>query len=111
MKRLSALVAALALASCFGRVSAWAVAPGDPHACCAGEDSTPAKAPVVAECCATPAAAAAVKTVSPELTFVVVAAPVLAPSFPIESVAADASGPPGPDALRSSVPARAPPLA
>lgn len=103
--------AVLALVSCFGRVSAWAAVPGDPHACCAGESSAPEQGPVVAECCAVPAAAAAVKPLAPELTFVVVAAPIPAPALSVECVEAAASGPPGPDALLSSVPARAPPLA
>lgn len=107
----AAVLAVLALASCFGRVSAWASVPGDPHACCAGESSAPAEGPVVTECCAAPAAVAAAKPLSPELTFVVVAAPSLKPSVSVESVEADASGPPGPNALLSAVPARAPPLA
>lgn len=110
-RKLCAVLAVLALASCFGRVSAWAAVPGDPHACCAGESSAPEKGPVVAECCATPASAAAVEPLAPEQSFIVVAAPSLAPSVAVESVEFDASGPPGPDALLSSVPARAPPLA
>lgn len=109
-RKFCAVLAVLALASCFGRVSAWAAVPGDPHACCPG-DSAPDKGPVVAECCAVPATAAAVKPLAPERTYFVVAAPVMAPSFSVESVEAAASGPPGPDAFLSSVPARAPPLA
>lgn len=109
-RKLCAALSVLALASCFGRVPAWAAEPGDPHACCTGT-SAPAEAPVVAECCAIPAAAHAVKPLSVELSFIVVAAPVLAPAFAFERVEADASGPPGPRIFRSAVPARAPPLA
>lgn len=110
-RKLCAALAVLALTSCFGRVSAWAAVPGDRHACYAGEPSAPEKDPVVTECCAAPAAVASAKPLSPELTFVVVAAPSLKPSVSVESVEADASGPPGPNALLSAVPARAPPLA
>lgn len=106
-----AVLAVLALISCFGRVLAWAAVPGDPHACCPGESSAPEKGPVVAECCAVSAAAAAVKPLAPQVSFIVVAAPSLAPSLSVESIDAGASGPPGPDALLSAVPARAPPLA
>ena len=108
--KLCAALVILALASCFGRVSVWAAAPGDPHACCSGKSSTPAKAPVIDECCATPAAVAAVKPLAPQLSFIVVAAPVLAPTFFVECVETDASGPPGPRTFFSAVPARAPPL-
>lgn len=108
MRRLSALVAVLALAACFGRVSAWAAPAGDPHACCSGE--APAKAPAVAECCATTAAVAAPQAPVPDLA--VVDIPVLdvpAPRF--APPAAEASAPPGPQTRLSSVPARAPPPA
>jgi len=110
-RQLFVALTVLALASCFGRVSAWAAAPGDPHACCTGKSSSPAKTPVVAACCAAPAAVQAVKPLAPQLSFVVVSALVLAPVFAVESVEADASGPPGPRTFRSAVPARAPPLA
>ncbi|MDO8757478.1 MAG: hypothetical protein Q7J64_05665, partial [Elusimicrobiota bacterium] len=68
IRKFCAALAVLALASCFGQVSSWAAVPGDSLACCTGESSAPAKGPVVTECCATPAAAHAVKPVSPELT-------------------------------------------
>jgi hypothetical protein len=110
-RKFCAALAVLALASCFGRVSAWASAPGDSHACCAGDSPAPAKAPAVAECCAVPAAAHAVKPLSVELSFIIVAAPAPAPAFAFERVEADASGPPGRRTFRRAVPARAPPLA
>ncbi len=110
-RRALAVLTVLALASCFGRVSAWANAPGDAHACCRGESSTPAKGPVLAECCAVTAAVGAVKTVPASLTFVIVDSPAPAPSFAAAPLAEAGSSPPGPQTLRSAVPARAPPLA
>lgn len=111
VRKCAAALLVLALASCYGRVSAWATAPGDDHGCCRGEASTPAETSSLAECCAVPAAIHAVKTAPSSLTFVVVPEPALVPAPSILTVAASGSAPPGPtQALRACVPSRAPPL-
>lgn len=110
-RKIAAVLTVLALAACFGRVSAWAGVPGDAHACCRNDSSAPAKAPTLAECCPALAAAHALKTVPSQMTFVVVAAPSLAPSSCVTETISGASSPPGPQTLGASVPARAPPLA
>ena len=104
-RKIAAVLAALALAACFGRVAAWASTPGEAHACCA-----PTKAPVLSDCCAIPAAVAPVETPLPDLVFVAVAVFKPAPSV---FVAAEIENPapPGPQTLCYSVPARAPPIA
>ncbi len=104
-RRIAAVLTVLALASCFGRVSAWAAGPGEAHACCA-----PAKAPVLSDCCAVGAAVAAPQSPRPDLVLVALPAPVVVPSGFV-ALAAEAPAPPGPQILRASVPARAPPLA
>lgn len=110
-RRALAVLSVLALASCFGRVSAWANAPGDAHACCRGESSAPAKGPVLAECCAVTAAVGAVKAVPASLTFIIVESPALATSVTASPVTETGTSPPGPQTFRSAVPARAPPRA
>ena len=105
-RRIAAVLTVLALAACFGRVSAWA-SMGDAHACCA---SDPSETPTLVECCPTPAAVAAPHSPVPDLVLIDVPAfiPVFAASFATEDAS---SAPPGPQTLRSAVPARAPPLA
>ena len=105
-RKLAAALTVLALAACFGRVSAWA-STGDPHACCASDSS---KAPSLVECCPTPAAVAAPHSPAPDLLLIDV--PVFVPSAAVPLAPEDDSAaPPGPQTFRSAVPARAPPLA
>jgi hypothetical protein len=108
-RKFAAILAVLALATCAGRVSAWASAPGDEHACCRGEASAP-ETPAVIECCATPAAVAAVRVPAPAV--VLVGVPAAEPLVPVFApLAVESEAPPGPQTLRAAVPARAPPLA
>ena len=105
-RRIAAVLTVLALAACFGHVSAWASI-GDAHACCA---SDPSQTPTLVECCPTTAAVAAPNAPAPNLVLIDV--PVFVPA-PAAALAAkdESSVPPEPQTLRSAVPARAPPLA
>ncbi|UPT73803.1 MAG: hypothetical protein M0D55_18455 [Elusimicrobiota bacterium] len=95
-RKFAAILAVLALATCAGRVSAWASAPGDEHACCRGEPSAPAEAAVI-ECCAVPAAVAAVRVPAPDVVLVgMPAAPPVVPVFAQSSVESEAPPGPGP---------------
>jgi hypothetical protein len=107
--KVAAALLVLVLASCFGRVSAWAAAPGDAHACCHG--SAPAKGPVLSDCCAVPAVSGEVAVVRGELLAFLAEAPEIPPVVAVHSVPAERPAPPGPQTLRPAVLARAPPLA
>ena len=111
MKRLTGLLAVLALVACFGRVAALAAPSGDPHACCRGEAAEAPAQSELAECCPV-SAVTAFSAPRIELPFVGV---VETPSFAAPSAALvvelRSASPPGPQTLRRAVPSRAPPLA
>lgn len=106
-RRVFALLAALALVSCTGRLSAWAADQGKAHSCC----PAPAKDASVVDCCPTAAAVHAVKEAPSTLSFVVVPPPAYEVAFSVFIAAFEAAGPPDPSDYGLAVPSRAPPLA
>lgn len=111
-RRALAVSLVLALAACFGRVTAFAAPSAIDHSCCHGADSAPTKTPSFSDCCPVPAASSSVEVVRIAKVFVAVA--VAAVSFKAPSAVESASVPvpvvSSPPFTRGSSSPRSPPL-
>ncbi|MFI5363609.1 MAG: hypothetical protein ACHQ49_16710 [Elusimicrobiota bacterium] len=111
LRRLAAVIPALALALCYSRAGSWAAGSrrGEAHSCCGR--GTPVKSSTLSDCCVTPAAAGAVHIVRVDAPAIPAALPRLHAAPDFSALAPEIAVPWRGRADRAAAPTRAPPLA